>query len=131
MRTRGGGAIINLSSVAALLPTPMLTAYGASKAAVAQLSRTVALHGAPHKVRCCSVHPGQMITPMLDELHQKVGIENNMGFDEARETFLARVPLGEYGQPIDIANAVLFLVSDEARHVTGIQMVVDGGMMLL
>jgi NAD(P)-dependent dehydrogenase (short-subunit alcohol dehydrogenase family) len=131
MRARGGGAIVNLSSVAALVPTPFLTAYGASKAAVAQLSRSVALHGAPHKVRCNSVHPGQMLTPMLEDLHANVAVESNQGLDEARQAFLARIPLGEFGEAIDIANAVLFLVSDEARHVTGIQLVVDGGMTLL
>ena len=131
MRTRGGGAIVNLSSVAALVPTPFLSAYGASKAAVAQLSRTVALHGAPHKVRCNSVHPGQMITPMLDGLHATVGVETNQGAEAARAAFLERIPLGEFGEARDIANAVLFLVSDEARHVTGTQLVVDGGMTLL
>ena len=131
MRARGGGSIVNLSSVAALVPTPMLTAYGASKAAVAQLSRSVALHGAAHKVRCNSVHPGQMLTPMLEDLHTKVGIESNQGADESRAAFLQRIPLGEFGEAVDIANAVLFLASDEARHVTGIQLVVDGGMTLL
>ncbi|WP_439814375.1 SDR family NAD(P)-dependent oxidoreductase [Zavarzinia sp. CC-PAN008] len=131
LRDRGGGAIVNLSSVAALMPTPFLAAYGASKAAVEQLSRTVALHGAPHKVRCCSVHPGQIVTPMLDGLHHAIGVETNQGDEQARAAFLTRIPLGVYGEPIDIANAVLFLVSDEARHITGLKMVVDGGMMLL
>ena len=130
MRTRGGGSIINLSSVAALVPTPALTAYGASKAAVAQLSRSVALHGAPHKVRCSSVHPGQMLTPMLEDLHSNVAVETNQGAEAARESFLSLIPMGEFGEAVDIANAVLFLASDEARHVTGIQLVVDGGMTL-
>lgn len=126
----GGGAIVNMSSIAALLATPFATAYGASKAAVRQLTMSVAIFCAQSRngVRCNSVHPGQIRTPMLEGLFREFGAAAGVGADAMEAQFLAKIPQGEFGQPGDIAQAVLYLASDESRHVTGTQLVVDGGM---
>lgn len=132
MREAGGGSIINISSIAALVATPFITAYGASKAAVRQYTKSVALHCATTgaKIRCNSVHPGQIKTPMHDKLISETARLTGVSEAEAKQQFLSHIPYGEYGEPDDIAYAVLYLASDESKHVTGIQMVVDGGMEL-
>lgn len=133
MRESGGGSIINLSSIAALVATPFITAYGASKAAVRQFTMSVAMHCAQtrSRVRCNSVHPGQIRTPMLEKLFRDTAARNGITPAEAEAAFVGRVPLGEFGEPDDIAYAVLYLASDESKHVTGAQIVVDGGMDIL
>ena len=131
-RTAGGGSIVNMSSIGALVPTPFLSAYGASKAAVAQFTRSVALYCCEqgYAIRCNSVHPGQVRTPMHDELMARTASE--MGIDEATaaEAFLSKVPMKRWQEAVDIANGVLFLLSDEARFITGTALVIDGGMSL-
>jgi 3(or 17)beta-hydroxysteroid dehydrogenase len=121
MRQSGGGSIVNTSSLAALLGTPDLSAYGASKAAVRQFTKTVAMDCARkgYKVRCNSVHPGIILTPMGEGILQS---------DKARERALRRIPIGEFGAPHDIAYGILYLISDESRFVTGTELVIDGGM---
>lgn len=128
----GGGAIVNMSSIAALVPTPFLSAYGASKAAVAQFTRSLALHCCEqrHAIRCNSVHPGQVRTPMHDALIERVAQENGIDKEQAALAFLSKVPMQKWQEAIDIANGVLFLMSDEARYITGTSMVIDGGMSL-
>ena len=122
----GGGAIINMSSIAGLIATPHLAAYGASKGAVRQLTKSVAIDCARKGlgIRCNSVHPGVIVTNMGNQVMSLGGgdVEANW---KAR---LALVPMGEPGQAVDVANCILFLASDEARHVTGAELVVDGGM---
>ena len=121
LRSSGGGSIVNLSSLAAFLGTPDLSAYGASKGAVRQFTKTVAMDCARkgYKVRCNSVHPGIIATPMGDSI---------LPSDKARERMRQRVPAGELGVPEDIAYGVLYLISDESRYVTGAELVIDGGM---
>lgn len=121
----GGGAIVNLSSIAGLLASPHVAAYGASKGAVRQLTKSVAVHcgRAGYRIRCNSVHPGVIKTAMGDQVMGIGGIEAAAGW-AAR---LKMIPLGEPGLPDDIANAILFLVSDEARYITGAELVIDGG----
>ncbi|MCF6220699.1 MAG: glucose 1-dehydrogenase [Robiginitomaculum sp.] len=131
LRKSGGGSIINMSSVASMTPTPFLTAYGASKAAVAHLSTSIALHGAPDKIRCNSVHPGQVQTELHNDLIADAAATAGAPLAAVEADFASRIPLGEFGQAEDIANAVLFLASDESRYITGMQMVVDGGMQLI
>lgn len=128
----GGGSIVNLSSIAALVPTPFLAAYGASKAAVAQFTRSVALHCCEkgYAIRCNSVHPGQVRTPMHDELIARTMADHGLTEEQAAQAFLAKVPMREWQEAVDIANAALFLLSDEARFITGTAIVVDGGMSL-
>ena len=121
LRGSGGGSIVNLSSLAAFLGTPDLSAYGASKGAVRQFTKTVAIDCARkgYKVRCNSVHPGIIATPMGDSI---------LPSDKARERMRQRVPAGELGVPEDIAYGVLYLISDESRYMTGAELVIDGGM---
>lgn len=127
MRDSGGGSIINISSLAALWPTPFITAYGVSKAGVQQFSRSVALHGAPFKVRCNSVHPGVIDTPMEQRLPEIISAYAGCTQQQAAELLLQRIPLRYIGQPIEVANAALYLASDEARYITGVSLPVDGG----
>jgi 3(or 17)beta-hydroxysteroid dehydrogenase len=130
MRKAGGGSIINLSSMAALTPTPTIAAYGFSKAGVAHLTKSVARLGASAKIRCNSVHPGLVRTPMLDELEAYQAGAMGMSVAKMRDGFLGNVPMGDYQSEYDIANGVLFLASDESRWVTGLELVIDGGMTL-
>lgn len=129
MRRAGGGAIVNVSSIAGLISTPYATAYGASKATVRQLTKSVAQYCAQEKlnIRCNSVHPGNVLTPLwmrhANESSQLRGVSVDDLVAEAR----AAVPLGDLTLPEDVAAAVSFLVSDEARHMTGEKLVVDGG----
>ncbi len=117
----GGGAIVNLSSLAAFLGTPDLAAYGASKGAVRQFTKTVAMDCARkgYKIRCNSVHPGIVMTPMGERV---------VPGDKAKERMRRHIPLGEFGAPRDIAYGILYLISDESRFVTGTELVIDGGM---
>ena len=121
MRRSGGGSIVNLSSLAAFLGTPDLSAYGASKGAVRQFTKTVAIDCARkgYKVRCNSVHPGVILTPMGEGI---------LPSDRARERMRKHIPIGEFGAPEDIAYGILYLISDESRFVTGTELVIDGGM---
>jgi NAD(P)-dependent dehydrogenase (short-subunit alcohol dehydrogenase family) len=121
LRQSGGGSIVNLSSLAAFLGTPDLSAYGASKGAVRQFTKTVAIDCARkgYKVRCNSVHPGIILTPMGNAV---------MPNDKARERSRRRIPIGDFGAPEDIAYGILYLISDESRFVTGTELVIDGGM---
>jgi 3(or 17)beta-hydroxysteroid dehydrogenase len=121
IRDSGGGSIVNTSSLAAFLGTPALSAYGASKGAVRQFTKTVAMDCARkgYKVRCNSVHPGIIMTPMGQSV---------LPNDKARERALKTIPIGHFGAPEDIAYGILYLISDESRFVTGTELVIDGGM---
>jgi 3(or 17)beta-hydroxysteroid dehydrogenase len=121
MKQSGGGSIVNTSSLAAFLGTPALSAYGASKGAVRQFTKTVAMDCARkgYKIRCNSVHPGIIMTPMGQSV---------LPNDKARERALKTIPIGEFGAPEDIAYGILYLISDESRFVTGSELVIDGGM---
>ncbi len=121
LRASAGGSIVNMSSLAAFLGTPDLSAYGASKGAVRQFTKTVAMDCARkgYKVRCNSVHPGIIMTPMGEHI---------LPSEKARERTRQRVPIGHFGTPEDIAYGVLYLISDESRFMTGAELVIDGGM---
>lgn len=118
----GGGAIVNISSVASKAAVIRGAAYCASKAGVAQLTKVAALEWAPLGVRVNSVHPGYVETPLVAEL-----IRQAPDADAMRAAAIARHPIGRLGLPEEIANAVLFLASDEAGFATGAELVVDGG----
>ncbi|MEX1036195.1 MAG: glucose 1-dehydrogenase [Sneathiella sp.] len=121
-----GGSIVNLSSVAAIIGTPHLAAYGASKAAVRQLTKSVAIHCANrgYGIRCNSIHPDPVRTNMGDALMAMYGNDIDAGWDAIPD----RIPLKKPSEPVDIANGVLFLASEEARHITGTELVIDGGL---
>jgi 3(or 17)beta-hydroxysteroid dehydrogenase len=129
MRRAGGGSIVNLSSAAGLVATPYATAYGASKAAVRQLTKSVAQHCAQHRlnIRCNSVHPGNVRTPLWDHQAREVAAKRGVSLADVVAEAEAICPLGDLTTPQDVAAAVAFLVSDDARHVTGSKMLVDGG----
>ena len=132
MAAGSGGSIVNMSSIAGLLPADFIAAYGASKAAVAHWTKSVALHCARQgqAIRCNSVHPGSVMTPMMSDLFVRMAAGSGATPEQMEQDFRKRIPLGFYQSPEDIANAVLFLLSAEARAITGIELVVDGGMML-
>jgi NAD(P)-dependent dehydrogenase (short-subunit alcohol dehydrogenase family) len=119
-RVGAGGSIINLSSVVGLVGVPGCSAYGASKGGVRLFTKSVALETARDRIRVNSVHPGMIWTNM-----QKVAIADNK---ETAALITAAIPAGMMGEPLDVANCVLFLASDESRYVTGSEITVDGGM---
>ncbi len=125
MREHAPGSIINISSIAGLIASDTMPAYNASKASVWMLSKSIALHCAKKnmQIRCNSVHPTFVDTPILDGTAQHAGIEKDVLLDK-----LARqIPLKFVGEPNDIANAVLYLASDESRFMTGAEIKLDGG----
>lgn len=113
------GAIVNIASIAGIVGRPGSCAYGASKAGVIQLTRVAALEYAKTGVRVNAVCPGPIWTPMLERLMQ--------GQPHAVRDYTALHPLGRFGQPEEVAQAVLWLCSDSASFVTGHALVVDGG----
>ena len=129
MRRAGRGSIINLSSVAGLLATPYNTAYGASKAAVRQLTKSVAQHCLEERlqIRCNSVHPGIVMTPLWEKMAQEQARLRGVPVETILADAQALCPMGDFTLPEDVAAAVSFLASAEARHVTGVKMIVDGG----
>jgi NAD(P)-dependent dehydrogenase (short-subunit alcohol dehydrogenase family) len=136
MREGGGGSIINMSSLAGLKGAANMSSYCASKGAVRLLTKSVALECAAAKdgVRCNSVHPGIIETNIWDAISSGLsgGVSPAMpaGANRIDLDALAAVgvPLGYKGLPSDIAMGVVYLASDEARYVTGTELVIDGGM---
>ncbi len=116
MLRRGGGSIVNISSIYGLVAASASPAYQASKAAIRMLSRAAALEFADQGIRVNIVMPGLVETAMV------AGI-----LPERRETRLRRTPMGRIASPMEIAQGVLFLASDEASFVTGAELVMDGG----
>jgi NAD(P)-dependent dehydrogenase (short-subunit alcohol dehydrogenase family) len=114
---RGHGSIIAVSSINAIASSPLRAAYGVAKAGLDSLVRTLAIEGAPHGVRANSVRPGSTLTPRRKHL-----AEGELG-----ELYRREIPLGRIAEPVDVANAVVFLASDLARHITGAALVIDGG----
>jgi NAD(P)-dependent dehydrogenase (short-subunit alcohol dehydrogenase family) len=122
LRKAGGGSIINLSSIYGLVGAPDVPPYHASKGAVRMMSKTDALIYASDKIRVNSIHPGFIWTPMVEGFLE--GAEDDAA---ARHALGALHPLGHIGEPDDIAWACVYLASDEAKFVTGAELVVDGG----
>ena len=125
MKGRGGGSIVNLSSVAGLIGSGNLAAYCASKGGVRLLTKSVALHCSRkgYNIRCNSVHPSFAETPMLGTM-----IASARNPEKLAAGFAAAAPLGRLAQPIEIARMILFLASDESAFTTGAEFVVDGGL---
>jgi 3(or 17)beta-hydroxysteroid dehydrogenase len=125
MKGRGGGSIVNMSSVAGIIGHGALAAYCASKGGVRLLTKSVALHCARegYNIRCNSVHPSFVDTPMVQSLVAAAR-------DPAKMAAMCNTaaPLGRLAQPIEIARTILFLASDESAFTTGAELVVDGGL---
>jgi NAD(P)-dependent dehydrogenase (short-subunit alcohol dehydrogenase family) len=123
MVEQGGGAIVNTASVGGLVGVRGIFPYAAAKGGVVAMTRQMGLDYAPHHVRVNAVCPGTVITPLVERNWAAKGLD----LDERRAAAAGDVPLGRTGEPEDVANAVLFLASDEAAWVTGHALVVDGG----
>ena len=120
-RQKGGGVFVNIASTAGVRPRPGLTWYNGSKGAVIMTSRSMAVELAPDKIRVNIVNPVAGETALLAEF---MGGQDT---PEIRAKFIATIPLGRLSRPLDIANASLYLASDEAEFITGVCLEVDGG----
>ena len=123
----GGASIINLSSVAGLVGTALVTCYNATKGAVRLFTKGVAMEVAPMRIRCNSVHPGIIETDMGRDLVSQFAAATGTGENDTRANFSNLHPLGHFGVPQNVADAVAFLASDRAAFMTGSELVVDGG----
>lgn len=123
MKQAGGGSIINLSSIYGIVGAADLPPYHASKGAVRMMSKNDALLYAPDKIRVNSVYPGFIWTPLVDSLAQAAP----EGAEAFKRQLDSRHPIGQIGEADDIAYGVLYLASDEAKFVTGSELVIDGG----
>lgn len=123
MQERGGGVIVNMSSVNALLTIPALLAYNVAKGGLNQLTRNTAVALAPHNIRVVGIGPGTILTELA---------KNAVMADAAARTqILSRTPLGRAGEPAEIAAIAAFLLSDEASYITGETLYADGGRLAL
>jgi NAD(P)-dependent dehydrogenase (short-subunit alcohol dehydrogenase family) len=131
MEAQGGGSIVNISSVASVRYTGVpYTTYYTTKAAMNHLTRTVAAQYAPKGIRANAVLPGLMKTPMVEHSAGLAGSYADGDVEEMWKVRDAQVPMGHMGDAWDVAKAALFLASDESRYITGIELLVDGGLTL-
>lgn len=120
-RQQGGGVMLNIGSTAGIRPRPGLTWYNSSKGAVNLMTRSLAVELAPDRIRVCGIAPVMGVTGLLEQF---MGMPDT---PENRAKFIATIPLGRLSEPADIANAALYLGSDEAEFITGVILEVDGG----
>ena len=120
MRKAGGGSIINISSIAGIVGSDVFPhAYVASKGAVRSFTKAIAIQYAKEQIRCNSIHPGGIETPLT---RQFLSADPTL-----REKLTSRTPMGRLGQPEEVAFGVLYLASDESSFVTGAELLIDGG----
>ncbi len=121
-----GGSIVNISSRSGIVGIPAAVAYASSKASVRNHTKSIALYCAEnkYKIRCNSVHPAAIMTPMWDAM---------LGKGEQRQEMIkdieSGIPMGHFGEPLDVAYGVLYLASDESKYITGIELTIDGGIL--
>lgn len=120
-RAQGNGVMLNVGSVAGIRPRPGLTWYNSSKGAVNIMTKSLAVELAPDNVRVCGIAPVMGVTGLLEQF---MGMPDT---PENRGKFLATIPMGRFSEPRDVANAALYLGSDEADFITGVILEVDGG----
>jgi 2-keto-3-deoxy-L-fuconate dehydrogenase len=127
MLERGGGSIINMASVVSSIKgAPARFVYGATKAAVIGMTRSIAIDFIKQNIRCNAICPGTIDTPSLRQRVEKLG-EQMGGYDKAREWFLSRQPTGKLADADDVAPLIVWLASDESSFVTGQNHIIDGG----
>lgn len=127
MKETGGGSIVNVSSVAAFIGSPNLAAYCAAKAGIHLLSKSAAVYCGQkgYQIRVNSIHPGLVDTKAGKEMAMlATGLPTE---EQAIQAFTALHPIGRIGKPVDIANGILYLASDESSFVTGTHLIIDGG----
>lgn len=121
-----GGSIVNISSRSGVVGIPGAVAYASSKASVRNHTKSVALYCAEkgYKIRCNSIHPAAIMTPMWDAM---------LGEGEQRQKIIDDIeygiPMGHFGEPLDVAYGILYLASDESKYITGIELTIDGGIL--
>lgn len=120
-RQQGGGVFVNVASTTGVRPGPGLCWYSASKGAVITASKGMALELAKDQIRVCVINPMIGETPLMEQF---MGMPDT---PENRQKFLARIPLGRFTRPLDVAHAAVYLASDEAAFLTGVCLDVDGG----
>ena len=121
MLEQGGGNILNIASTAALSPRPGLTWYNSSKGAVVTMTKSMAVELAPEQIRV------NALCPVIAQTGMTIEFMGGVDTQEIRDKFVSSIPLGRMNTPQDLANAALYLVSDEASFITGVAMEVDGG----
>lgn len=121
-RVDGGASVVNMASMSSFFGMEIVPGYGAAKAAVVQMTKTLAVTWARDGIRVNAVAPGVIETPMTAPM---------MPFDEMTRPLLERTPLGRFGTPDDVAPAVLFLASSGARYITGQTLAIDGGFSIM
>jgi NAD(P)-dependent dehydrogenase (short-subunit alcohol dehydrogenase family) len=121
IKAGNGGRIINIASGAAKLPTPGAGEYAVSKAGVWMLSKVLAVELGPNKITVNAIGPGFINTPMTADIQKATGFMDRL---------LRRVPMGQMGEPVDVANTALFLASEEGRYYTGSILHPDGGVVM-
>jgi NAD(P)-dependent dehydrogenase (short-subunit alcohol dehydrogenase family) len=124
MRRRGQGSIVITASLLGIVGDPGMPAYGAMKGGLRSMTRALAAAHGPEGIRVNTVCPGDVDTALLDDF-----FSYQADPQAARDELLGRYPLRRFATPEDVANAVLFLASDEAAHISGIDLVVDGGLL--
>ena len=126
MKASGPGSIINISSIVGIMGNPLTLAYGTAKAGVRYLSKSVALHCARqgYEVRCNSIHPTFVKTPLLKRFAEASGGDEQKAFD----TLASLVPMKRILEAGDVTYAIVYLASDEAKMITGAELVIDGGL---
>ncbi len=123
MKNSGGGVVVNLASVRSLVAGPKSVQYDTTKAAILGLTRSMARDHAPDNVRVMAVGPG----PIFTDFHENRAEELGQTHEEYKETFGSDTMLNRHGTPVEVANAILFVASDEASFMTGTCVFVDGG----
>lgn len=125
MKENGGGSIVNMSSTAALVGIGPYLAYSAAKGGIRSMTKSIAIHCRQNKlnIRCNSVHPGSINTPMVHHALKTLMGKDIMAQEDPEQT---RLELG-IGEPDDVAHMVAYLISDEAKHINGAEMVIDNG----
>jgi len=125
MTKSGGGSIINMSSVAALVGLSPYLAYSAAKGGIRSMTKSIAIYCREKKnlIRCNSIHPGSISTPMV---HAALETLSGINLMEQKDPEVTRKAMG-IGEPLDVANMVLFLASEESKHINGAELVIDNG----
>jgi len=125
MTKSGGGSIINMSSVAALVGLSPYLAYSAAKGGIRSMTKSIAIYCREKKnlIRCNSIHPGSISTPMV---HAALETLSGINLMEQEDPEVTRKAMG-IGEPLDVANMVLFLASEESKHINGAELVIDNG----